>query len=237
MHENEVLNMNDQELFEANGITLSPLQLQQLHTYAQLLVEWNEKFNLTAITEMHEIYVKHFLDSILLAKNYHTAGSLCDVGTGAGFPGLVLKIYQPQLQVTLLEPNGKRVSFLNAVISQLQLEGIETVNQRAEDFAKERFETYDFVTARAVASLNVLAELCLPLTKVHGHFLAMKGPKAYQELAEAEKAIQTLSAQTNSIQAFGLGDDQTRVIIDIKKIDHTPKKYPRNYGQIKKKPL
>ncbi len=229
--------MNYKELFANNGIQFTDLQLSQLDQYAKLLVEWNEKFNLTAITNEEDIYVKHFLDSILLAKNYNTAGSLCDVGTGAGFPGLVLKIYLPDLNVTLLEPNGKRVTFLNEVIRQLDLKGIETVNERAEDFGKKNFEKYDFATARAVAALNILSELCIPLVKVGGHFLAMKGPKGYQELKEAEKAIRTLACETASIQSFGLGEDNTRVIIDIIKKDHTPSKYPRNYGQIKKKPL
>lgn len=229
--------MDYRELFTKNGIELTDLQYSQLDKYAKLLVEWNERFNLTAITNEEDIYVKHFLDCILLAKNYNTTGTLCDVGSGAGFPGLVLKIYLPDLRVCLLEPNGKRVTFLNEVINTLDLKGIETVNERAEDFCKKRFEQFDFVTARAVAALNILSELCLPLTKVNGHFLAMKGPKAYDELKEAEKALKTLGGECASIQSFGLGEDNTRVIIDVNKKQHTPAKYPRNYGQIKKKPL
>ncbi len=229
--------MDYNKFFLEHDIQLTEKQLEQLDLYADLLIQWNKKFNLTAITDKEDIYVKHFLDCLLLGKLYNPTDNLIDVGTGAGFPGLVLKIYNPDLQVCLLEPNNKKISFLNEVISTLNLEKISTSNQRAEDFAKDNFEKFNFVTARAVAALNILSELCLPLIKVGGHFLAMKGPKGYEELSQAENAITTLGAQLHHISEFGLAQDNRRLIIDLKKINHTPDKYPRNYGQIKKKPL
>ncbi|HPW52813.1 MAG TPA: 16S rRNA (guanine(527)-N(7))-methyltransferase RsmG [Erysipelotrichaceae bacterium] len=229
--------MDYNRFFLEHQIELDENQLYQLERYADLLIEWNKKFNLTAITDKDDIYVKHFLDCLLLGKMFNPANNLIDVGTGAGFPGLVLKIYNPRLEVFLLEPNNKKVSFLKEAVAALKLDGVYISNQRAEVFAKEHFEKFNFVTARAVAPLNILAELCLPLLKVDGHFLAMKGPKGYQELKQAEKALATLGAQLHQISEFGLTEDSQRLIIDLKKINHTPAKYPRNYGQIKKRPL
>ncbi|NMA15656.1 MAG: 16S rRNA (guanine(527)-N(7))-methyltransferase RsmG [Erysipelotrichia bacterium] len=225
------------KFFLSHQIDLTEIQLQQLNEYADLLIQWNKKFNLTAITDKKDIYVKHFLDCLLLGKLFNPNDNLIDVGTGAGFPGLVLKIYNPNLEVCLLEPNNKKISFLNEVISALNLKKVYVSNQRAEDFAKKNFETFKFSTARAVASLDILSELCLPLVQVGGHFLAMKGPKGYEELKQAEKAIEILGAEINKISEFGLDEDNVRLIIDLKKIRNTPNQYPRNYGQIKKKPL
>ncbi len=229
--------MDYSKFFLEHQIQLTEKQLAQLDKYADLLIQWNKKFNLTAITDKEDIYVKHFLDCLLLGKLFNPSNNLIDVGTGAGFPGLVLKIYNPDLEVCLLEPNNKKVSFLNKVISTLELEKVSVSNQRAEDFVKENFERFEFATARAVATLNILSELCLPLVKVGGHFLAMKGPKGYEELKQAEKAIAILGAQVHHISEFNLDLNNQRLIIDLKKINHTPAKYPRNYGQIKKKPL
>ena len=181
--------MSLSSLLETSKIKLNAEQISQLERYGDLLIEWNEKFNLTAITEKEEIYVKHFLDCLILT-NYQLCGNLADVGTGAGFPAIVLKIACPQLSITMLEPNNKKISFLNEVIRQLDLKDIVAVNQRAEDFAREHYEEFDFVTSRAVASLNILSELCLPLLKVHGHFLAMKGPRGQEELQQAAKGSQ-----------------------------------------------
>ncbi|MDI9539970.1 MAG: 16S rRNA (guanine(527)-N(7))-methyltransferase RsmG [Bacillota bacterium] len=229
--------MDYNKFFLNHQIEMTEEQLKQLDIYADLLIEWNKKFNLTAITNKEDIYVKHFLDCLLLGKMFNLTDNLIDIGTGAGFPGLVLKIYNPDLEVCLLEPNNKKISFLNEVIATLKLKKISTSNQRAEDFAKENFEKFKFATARAVSSLNILSELCLPLVKIDGHFLAMKGPKGYQELKQAENAIVTLGAEVYKISEFDLTHDNRRLIIDLKKINHTPDKYPRNYGQIKKKPL
>jgi len=228
--------MSLSSLLETSKIELNAEQISQLERYGDLLIEWNEKFNLTAITEKEEIYVKHFLDCLILT-NYQLSGKLADVGTGAGFPAIVLKIACPQLSITMLEPNNKKISFLNEVIRQLGLKDIVAVNQRAEDFAREHYEEFDFVTSRAVASLNILSELCLPLLKIHGHFLAMKGPRGQEELQQAAKGIARLSGVVLNVDSYQLADQQQRLVIDLTKDQPTNRKYPRNYSQIKKKPL
>ena len=228
--------MSLSSLLETSKIELNAEQISQLERYGDLLIEWNEKFNLTAITEKEEIYVKHFLDCLILT-NYQLSGKLADVGTGAGFPAIVLKIACPQLSITMLEPNNKKISFLNEVIRQLDLKDIVAVNQRSEDYAREHYEEFDFVTSRAVASLNILSELCLPLLKVHGHFLAMKGPRGQEELEQAAKGIARLSGVVLNVDSYQLADQQQRLVIDLTKDQPTSRKYPRNYSQIKKKPL
>lgn len=228
--------MELREIFLSNNIEVPNRQLQQFERYADLLIEWNEKFNLTSITDREDIYVKHFYDSILPSLYRDLKGSLADVGSGAGFPGIPLKIMYPDLEVTLIEPTGKRCTFLNEVISQLSLDKITVVNMRSEDYARENVR-FDFVTARAVAELNILTELCLPLVKTDGHFIVMKGPKAYQELENASRAIRVLGGTVREVREIPLSSDQTRVLIDIQKTSGHDPKYPRNYSQIKKKPL
>ena len=228
--------MTFKELLVKENIELSDYQIRQFENYCDLLIEWNKKFNLTAITDRQDVYVKHFLDCMML-NNYQLHGRLADVGTGAGFPGIVLKITNPDLDIVLLEPNNKKIMFLNEVISQLNLTGIKAVNQRSEDFAADHFESFDYVTSRAVAALNILDELCLPLVKVGGHFLAMKGPKANEELQLAQNGIEILGGQVKSVQQNGLANDNCRIIIDVEKGNHCLRKYPRNFSQIKKKPL
>ena len=228
--------MELREFFLSNNIEVTNRQLQQFERYADLLIEWNDKFNLTSITGREDIYVKHFYDSILPSLYRDLKGSLADVGSGAGFPGIPLKIMYPDLEVTLIEPTGKRCTFLNEVISQLSLDKITVVNMRSEDYARENVR-FDFVTARAVAELNILTELCLPLVKTNGHFIVMKGPKAYQELENASRAIRVLGGTVREVREIPLSSDQTRVLIDIQKTSGHDPKYPRNYSQIKKKPL
>ena len=228
--------MELKDIFLKNNIEVTERQLQQFELYADLLVEWNEKFNLTSITDRENIYVKHFQDSLLPFIYYDLKCSLADVGTGAGFPGIPLKIIDPDLEVTLVEPTGKRCTFLNEVIRQLGLEKITVINKRSEDYARDNVR-FDFVTARAVAELNILSELCMPLVKLNGHFIVMKGPKAFQELGTAARAIKTLGGTVREIREISLSEDQTRVLIDIQKISEHNPKYPRNYSQIKKKPL
>ena len=228
--------MELREIYLSNNIEVTDRQLQQFERYADLLIEWNEKFNLTSITGREDIYVKHFYDSILPSLYRDLKGSLADVGSGAGFPGIPLKIMYPDLEVTLIEPTGKRCTFLNEVISQLSLDKITVVNMRSEDYARENVR-FDFVTARAVAELNILTELCLPLVKTDGHFIVMKGPKAYQELENASRAIRVLGGTVREVREIPLSSDQTRVLIDIQKTSGHDPKYPRNYSQIKKKPL
>ena len=227
--------MELRDLLLKHNMPITDRQLQQLELFADLLIQWNERFNLTAITERQEIYLKHFADCLLLNR-YPLGSRLVDVGTGAGFPAVVLKISNPDLQVTMLEPNNKKVTFLNEVIAQLQLQGIEAVGQRSEDYARDHYESFDVVTSRAVAALNVLSELCLPLVRVGGHFLAMKGPRGPEELQESANALRKLGGRAVAVDSYQL-DEQSRLIIDIIKTEATNRKYPRNYSQIKKKPL
>ena len=225
------------EEVEKLNITLTPQMEEQLCLYARLLQEWNEKINLTAITDPDQIAEKHFYDCMLALHAHMPQGSLCDVGSGAGFPGLVFKILLPQLHVTLLEPTQKKGLFLQETVNQLGLKDVEIVCERAEDYVKVHREIFDTVTARAVASLNVLAELCIPLLKIGGTFLVMKGSRALEEAAEAEHAIQVLGCQKKAVHTEQLHDGSGRINLTYAKVRHTPAEYPRAYGKIKKKPL
>lgn len=214
---------------------------KQLELYGNLLVEWNEKMNLTAITEPKEVVFKHFLDCLFFFKciDVPRNASIIDVGTGAGFPGIVLKIARPDIKLTLLDSLNKRITFLNEVIEKLGLDAVEAVHLRAEDGAKktEYRENFDVATARAVAPLNVLSEYCLPYVKKGGIFVSLKGPQAEKEISSAHKAISLLGGEkpllfTEEIEQLG-----KRSIIKIKKISQTPPKYPRNSAKISKQPL
>ena len=222
----------------ALGIALTGPMLDALDQYAEILVEYNQKVNLTAITDPEGIEDKHFADSLLLAKLPETAGKLVDVGTGAGFPGVVAKIFKPELQLTLMEPTGKRVEFLKYVCAQLGLSGVEFAKERAEEAARKVWrEQFDVATARGVAALPMLSEYCLPLVKVGGVFLAMKGPGAAEELAESGAALKKLGGKGSGVAEFHLPGGDVRNIIRIKKISQTPPVYPRNGGKIAKSPL
>lgn len=222
----------------ALGIALTGSMLDALDQYAEILVEYNQKVNLTAITDPEGIEDKHFADSLLLANLPETAGKLVDVGTGAGFPGVVAKIFKPELQLTLMEPTGKRVEFLKYVCAQLGLSGVEFAKERAEEAARKVWrEQFDVATARGVAALPMLSEYCLPLVKVGGVFLAMKGPGAAEELAESGAALKKLGGKGSSVAEFHLPGGDVRNIIRIKKISQTPPVYPRNGGKIAKSPL
>jgi 16S rRNA (guanine527-N7)-methyltransferase len=231
------MNMQEfQMLCEAKNISISEHQFVQLSRYAQLLQEWNEKINLTAITDLNDIFIKHFYDSLLIAPYCHTGKTLCDVGSGAGFPGLVLKIALPELHITLVEPTLKRVNFLNEVISVLDLRDIQVINKRMEDCVELK-ESFDLVTARAVASLPVLSELCLPFVNIGGFFMAMKGSSGEDELEASKTALKILGGKVHLIVKESLPDGSGRVNIFIQKASATPAKYPRAYAQIKKKAL
>ena len=220
------------------GIALTGPMLDALDQYAEILVEYNQKVNLTAITDPEGIEDKHFADSLLLANLPETAGKLVDVGTGAGFPGVVAKIFKPELQLTLMEPTGKRVEFLKYVCAQLGLSGVEFAKERAEEAARKVWrEQFDVATARGVAALPMLSEYCLPLVKVGGVFLAMKGPGAAEELAESGAALKKLGGKGSGVAEFHLPGGDVRNIIRIKKISQTPPVYPRNGGKIAKSPL
>ena len=217
------------EEVEKLGISLTDDQLNQLALFYQLLLSWNEKMNLTRITNQEEVYLKHFYDSLTLYKEIklETVDTLCDVGSGAGFPGIVLKIVFPNLDITLIDSLQKRVNYLNEIIKELKLSNIRAIHTRCEDYARVNREKYEVVTARAVANLKVLSELCLPLVKENGYFIAMKG-KATEELDEAKAMIGTLGGKIEHINEFSLPlEESNRTLIKIKKEKKTDKIYPR----------
>lgn len=223
------------------GLKFSELQLQQFTRYYEMLVETNKVMNLTAITEPEEVAVKHMIDSLLAYEPAMQEGKvLADVGTGAGFPGVPLKIYCPSLKVVLIDSLGKRLKFLEQVIEALNLQDITCQHLRAEDAgrSKKHREAYDIVTARAVARLSVLAEYCLPLVKKDGMFIALKGSKFAEEITEANAAVKILGGKMLSSDPVKLpGLDDGRAIIRIKKIKSTPAQYPRKAGTPEKQPL
>ena len=231
-----------QKDLEAFGIFLTDGQLGQFLRYYEMLVEWNGRMNLTAITEYQDVLKKHFVDSLSLTKVYDLRqnSSIIDVGTGAGFPGLALKIAFPGLKVTLLDSLNKRIQFLDAVIGELGIQGVETVHGRAEDFAKpgKLRESFDLCMSRAVANLSTLSEYCLPFVKKGGLFVAYKSEKAASEIEEAEKAISLLGGRIKERAEFTLPDsDIYRSLFVIEKTKATPGKYPRKAGLPSKEPL
>ena len=224
------------------NIQLTRKQIDQFLIYYEMLVEWNQVMNLTAITEYDDVMKKHFIDSISLCKAYDISQnvSCIDVGTGAGFPGLAVKIAYPGLQVTLLDSLNKRIQFLNAVIEKLGLTGVETIHGRAEDFAKgeELREHFDLCVSRAVANLSTLSEYCLPFVKNGGYFISYKSEKVADEIEGAKNAIAILGGEINNQIEFTLPDsDIYRNLFVIKKITETPKRYPRKAGLPSKEPL
>ncbi|NHC38552.1 16S rRNA (guanine(527)-N(7))-methyltransferase RsmG [Bacillus sp. MM2020_1] len=234
------------EQFEATlrekGISLTRDQVDQFELYFQTLVEWNEKMNLTAITDKAEVYLKHFYDSITASfyfdftKSFH----LCDVGAGAGFPSIPLKIVFPHIEVTIVDSLNKRISFLNHLAKVLKLENVHFIHDRAETFGVNPLyrESFDVVTARAVARMSVLSELCLPLVKAGGHFIAMKAAHANDELEVGQRAITTLGGRLEAMHTFTLPmEESERNILIIKKEKKTPKKYPRKPGTPGKTPI
>lgn len=227
-----------EELKKIN-IELTQKQLDQLERYYELLVEWNEKINLTNITEKEQVYLKHFYDSLTISKviDFNNIDNLCDIGTGAGFPGLVLKIIFPNLKVTLVDSLNKRINFLNEVINELNLNEITTVHSRAEEFAKQNIEKFDIVTARAVAHLSILLEYSIPMVKINKYFVAMKA-NINEELEESKNSLKILNSKIIQIEKFKLPiEESNRTIIKIEKMDKTNKKYPRKNSDIKKKRL
>ncbi len=221
------------------GIQLTDEQLHQLDKYYQLLIEWNKVMNLTGITEEKEVYLKHFYDSLTIAKviDLTKEKSLCDVGSGAGFPGMVLKIVFPNLKVTLVDSLNKRIKFLTEVANELNLKDIALVHARAEDFAKNNREKFDVVTARAVAPINVLLEYCLPLTKVGKYFIALKG-NISQEIILLNNSLTKIGGKLINSQEFLLPiENSNRSLLVITKENPTSKKYPRHPKDIKINPL
>lgn len=224
------------------SIELTDYQLQQFETYFHTLVEWNEKINLTALTDKEDVYLKHFYDSISASFFYDFKQdiNLCDVGAGAGFPSIPLKICFPHIKITIVDSLKKRITFLEELATKLELKNVSFHHSRAEDFGSDKDfrEKYDVVTARAVARMSVLSELCMPLTKINGVFIAMKGAKADEELAASKKAIKLFGGETTKVETFSLPQENSeRSIVIIKKTKKTPKKYPRKAGTPNKNPI
>ncbi len=234
-----------QEYMNELNVQLTMEQYEQFIQYYELLTKWNSFMNLTAITDYEEVVLKHFVDSLSLAKVFlnsllNRQLTIIDIGTGAGFPGIPLKIAFPHLKVTLLDSLNKRVTFLNEVIAQLGLADITALHGRAEEYAKPEAlrESFDICASRAVAKLSVLAEYCIPYVKKGGYFVAYKSEKTENELAEAEHALSVLGGQIAGKTEFYLpGSDIYRNLITVKKISSTPKKYPRKAGLPAKEPL
>lgn len=226
---------------ESVNIILDKTQKEQFQRYYELLIEWNSFMNLTAITEYSEVLKKHFFDSLSIVKKIDLTeiNNMIDIGTGAGFPGIPLKIAFPHLRVVLLDSLGKRVKFLNYVIEELKLEEIEAIHGRAEDFAKnvKYREQFDLSVSRAVANLASLSEYCIPYTKIGGSFVSYKSVKAEEEIHNAEKAISVLGGKVENVCKFELLDTGERTLVQIKKIRKTEKKYPRKAGMPSREPI
>lgn len=222
--------------FINENIEITDEKLSLFDTYYNLLITYNQKFNITAITDKKEVYIKHFIDSLKFASTL-TTGKLIDVGSGGGFPALPIKIVNENLDVTLLEATKKKCDFLDEVINKLGLKGVKVINSRAEDIAFDSNfrESFDYCTARAVARLNVLTEYCLPFVKKGGLFVAYKGD-ADEEINEACNAINTLGGKIKDIKKYEL-DGAKRTLVYIEKVKNTDKKYPRTNGKIRKSPL
>ncbi len=227
---------------KAMGIDFEDCYYEDFDTYRELLVEWNEHMNLTGITEKREVFIKHFLDSIgtYLAKEVPNGGSVIDVGTGAGFPGLAMKIFDRTIDLTLLDSLNKRINFLKEVSDQVGLERVEFIHGRAEDFGKndDYREMYDVAVSRAVANLAVLAEYCMPFVKIGGHFIALKSKTYKEELDQAQKAIEILGGKVKDVVLVSLPEvDIDHTLVIIEKISETPIKYPRKAGKPTKNPI
>lgn len=234
--------MNKKEFIEELSklnIYLTDEQLHQLDEYYKMMIEYNEKINITRITDEKDVYLKHFYDSLTLIKAYDLTKdiTLCDIGTGAGFPGIVLKICFPQLKVTLVESMQKKVRFLYQVKEKLNLKDLFICKERAEIFAGNNREKYDLVTSRAMARLNVLTEMCIPLVKIKGYFIPMKAT-IDEELEEARNSIEVMNSELEDVINFTLPiENSVRNLVVIKKISYNDKRYPRKYDEIKKHPL
>lgn len=219
------------------GIELTSQQLEKLNQFYELLISWNQKMNLTRIIEKEDVYLKHFYDSLTLSKviDLKQDLTLCDVGSGAGFPGIVLKICFPNLKITLLDSLQKRVNYLNEIIKELDLKNIEAIHTRAEDYAKQNREKFDIVTARAVANLKILSELCIPMVKVNGLFIAMKA-NIEEEIENSTEILKKLDSKIEKKETFYLPiENSIRNIIMIQKQKQTNNLYPRRIEKMKEK--
>ncbi|MHB1652532.1 MAG: 16S rRNA (guanine(527)-N(7))-methyltransferase RsmG [Desulfitobacteriaceae bacterium] len=235
----EVMGVLQELALEKIGLELNSEQLNQFTLYGEMLLEWNQRMNLTRIVEPQDIIVKHFLDSLVVGK-FALGPKICDIGTGAGFPGLPVKIARPDLEVVLVDSLGKRIDFLKAVTAALGLTAVQCVHSRAEDFgrSKEYRELFDCAVSRAVASLPVLLEYSLPVLKVGGVFLAAKGLQTKDEVSECQKALDILGGIVDGIEEFNLGPlAEHRSLVIVRKVRETPAAYPRKAGVPERKPL
>lgn len=222
------------------NIELDKNQIEKFYKYMDLLIEWNEKINLTAITNRKDILVKHFIDSLTIQRYLGDAVNIIDVGTGAGFPGIPIKIINPNLKVVLVDSLNKRINFLQDVIKKLNLDNIEVIHARAEDLGqnKKYREAFDIVTSRAVANMSVLSEYLLPLARVNGKCICMKGSDIEEELENSKYAINLLGGKIEQVDKFELSNERIgRNIVIVKKLKNTPNSYPRKAGTPAKKPL
>ena len=238
--EKEEFYMKMKQKAEEIDINLTVEQLWKFYSYMELLIEWNEKINLTAIIEPEEIILKHFIDSLTIYKYIEKDNKVVDVGTGAGFPGIPLKIANPELKITLVDSLNKRLIFLQDVINKLQLKNVEIIHARAEEFGQNKKfrEKFDIATSRAVANLSTLSEYLIPLVKLNGKCICMKAGDADQEIEEAKKAINVLGGTIKEVENFMLPQsDIGRTVIIINKERNTPTKYPRKAGMPSKDPL
>lgn len=224
---------------EKLNININDKQLKQLEDYYNLLIEWNNKINLTAITEKDQVYLKHFYDSLTITKiiNLNEIDSLCDIGTGAGFPGMVIKILFPNINVILVDSLNKRIEFLKIVKERLKLNKLEIYHDRAEEFAHNNIEKFDVVTARAVANLSTLLEYSIPMVKINKYFIPLKS-NVDEEIINSKNALEKLNSIIEEKIEFLLPiENSKRTILKIKKVGKTNNKYPRKYKEIKEKPL
>lgn len=210
---------------------------EKFYKYMKILLEWNEKINLTAIKDENEFIIKHFIDSLTINKYINKNNNIIDVGTGAGFPGLPIKLFHEELSVTLLDSVRKKVNVLNDIIQKLDLKDIEAVHSRAEDFAKNNRESYDVAVSRAVANMSTLVEYLIPFVKINGIVICMKGPNFEEELKFAKNAINTLGGKIEKIESINIDEELERNIIIIKKVKETPKQYPRGNAKPLKEPI
>lgn len=235
-----MLDSEIRERFSKLGIIITEDMLVKFETYFSFLIEYNANVNLTAITEKDDVYVKHFLDSILPYKEIPKGAKICDIGTGAGFPALPLKIVRPDLKVTLVDCLDKRVNFLKALVEKLKLENVECLHSRAEDLAQDDNyrEIFDVAVSRGVAKLNTLSEYCLPFVKVGGKMLAYKSMEIDEELTESTRAVIEFGGAIDEVKKYKIpGTDIERKIVVIGKYDETPKKYPRGMNKPKLMPI
>ncbi len=238
--EKEQFELLMKEYSEELDIMFNDKQIEQFFEYMNLLLEWNKNINLTAITEPKDIIIKHFIDSITINKYVKKDKNIVDIGTGAGFPGIPLKIIRPDLKVVLVDSLNKRITFLNEVIKKLKLQDIYAVHSRVEEFGKNKKyrEKFDYVTSRAVANLAVLSEYMIPLNNIGGKCLCMKGSNINDEINDSKNAIKILGGEIEKVDEFNLpNSDMKRNIVIIKKVKDTPAKYPRKPGTPAKEPL